>query len=107
MKYVYDRDLEIQHIGLGDRLANYFHKKESVILVREEDYQYARGRCWAVASFDKYGFCNNAQTFDNEDKAWDFFYEIMKDIRKPLSQQGEPDGHVCDGTDADDEDDGG
>lgn len=101
MKYKYNADLEIQHIGLGDRLANFFHGREALILVREEDYKYYQdGLCFAIASFDKNGFCNNASTHASPNKAWDEFYRIMCEMRQ---EQPEPeendDGHVCDGTD--------
>jgi hypothetical protein len=83
MKYKYNSDLEIQHIALGNRLANYFGSTESLILVQDEDYKYdpKNGRCYVVASFDKKGYCNNASSYVNQDKAWDEFYRIMKEVR--------------------------
>jgi hypothetical protein len=70
MKYKYNSRLEIQHIGLGCRLANYFGGRESVILVKEEDYKYyTDGVVFCIATFDKNGFCNNAECEANQDKA--------------------------------------
>lgn len=78
MKYRYNGYLEIQHIDLGDRMANYFGTTESVILVHEE----RKGRPdYVVASFDEHGHCTNASRYFDQDKAWDFFYEIMREIR--------------------------
>lgn len=96
MKYKYNADLEIQHIGLGNRLANFFHGSEALILVKEEDYKkFPGGTGYVIASFDKNGFCNNASSEHRQDKAWDEFYRIMCEMRKES-----PDGHVRD--DADD-----
>lgn len=94
MKYKYNSRLELQHVAISDRLASYFSWNESLILVKDEDYKQNPnyGNCYIIASFDKHGFCNNASSQINHDKAWDEFYRIMQAIRsepKPENRNGD------------------
>jgi len=80
MKYKYNADLELSHIGLGHRLANYFGKDESTLLIKEEDFtEFTGGDGFVVASFDKHGFCTNASPYNIEQHAWEFFYELISE----------------------------
>lgn len=94
MKYKYNRNLELQHVGLGNRLASYFGHAESLILVKDEDYKENpfTGNVYFVAIFDKHGYCSNASSYINQDKAWDEFYRIMKCARSENPTPEKSDG---------------
>ena len=85
MKYVYDANLEIQHVSLGDRLACYWksidhtRSSETGVMLIQEEGKYA-GYDYVVASF-KDGYCNNASCLTYQ-KAWDLFLEILKELRQ-------------------------
>ena len=95
----YNKDLEIQHIPLGERIATYWEggTGNGFMLLEDEPDEY--GKVWVVASFQN-GYCNNASSFDNKYKAWDFFIDILKEVvehEKSNPRPADDDDHSFDG----------
>lgn len=99
----YNKDLEIQHVPLGQRMATYWEWGEGngfMLLEDEEDDE----KIWVVASFQN-GYCNNASSFSDKFKAWDFFIDILKEVVEHEKSNPRPDDdHSFDGLITDDPD---
>lgn len=79
MGYKYNSELEVQHVGLGFRLATCLNEDATGVMLIKDDW-----RTLVVASF-KDGFCNNAQSYElaKAHEAWDFFDLLRREETDP------------------------
>jgi hypothetical protein len=79
MGYKYNAELEVQHVGLGSRLATCLNKDATGVMLVKDDWT-----TLVVVSF-KDGYCNNAQSYELADthEAWNFFDQLRREETDP------------------------
>jgi hypothetical protein len=89
--YKFNANLELDHISPGHRMALYLCNYVDGDRLRSWscDGAVALVACdgkFFVVSFDKHLFCNNASELPHE-KAWDFFDEIRRALRREADER--------------------